>query len=90
MSGTVLEHVLQMADVICDPFDRRGAKHLLAAAAKRGYFLAERLDSTLRHFKRLRERLAAAALADEVDEVREAALLGSELGLLQLQCVREV
>jgi hypothetical protein len=36
------------------------------------------------------ERLVAASLADEVDEVGEPALLGCQLGLLQFARVGEV
>jgi len=40
--------------------------------------------------RRARSRTAAAALADEVDEVGQPALLGGELSLLQLERVGEV
>jgi hypothetical protein len=52
--------------------------------------VGELVDATLGLDEGLCERLAVAAFADEFDEVGEPALLGGQLGFLQLERVREV
>jgi hypothetical protein len=87
--GSLLEHLLDVAQPILDPLYGSRAEDLLSAAAKSVHVLCELIDSALGLDEGLGERLAATAFADEVDEVREPALLSGELGLLQLQRVRE-
>ncbi|HTP27146.1 MAG TPA: hypothetical protein VMK12_16010 [Anaeromyxobacteraceae bacterium] len=60
------------------------------AAAQPVDLCRQGLDPPLGFDQRLRERLAAAAFADEVDEVRHPALLGRQLSFLQLQIVGQV
>ena len=83
MRGAVLEELLNLAEALLDPLRRRGPKDLVAAAGQAVNLVAECLDAPLGFDQGLRERLAAAALADEVEEVREPALLRRELRLLQ-------
>ena len=79
-----------MVQSILDPLDGRRAEDLFAAAPERFDFFAERVDSSLRLDQGLGERLAAAAFADEVDEIGEPALFSRELGLFQLQSAGQV
>ena len=67
-----------------------GRKIFSRLRRKRVHFFGQLVDAALGLDQGLGERLAAAALADEVDEVGEPALLGGELGLLQLQRVGQV
>jgi hypothetical protein len=67
------EHVAQVVESILDPLDRRRLEDLLATLAQPGDIVGQRLDASLGLYQRLCKRLAAASLADEVDEVGEAA-----------------
>jgi hypothetical protein len=71
------------------PPRQRGAIRL-GPATQRVDLVAQRVDTPLGLDKRLRQRLATASLADEVDEVGQSSLLGAQLGLLELQRAREV
>ncbi len=84
------EHVLELAHAVLDPLDRRRAEDLLAAATKGVDLVGERIDPPFGLDESLRERLAPASLSNEVDEVSEPALLGAQLGFLELQRVGEV
>jgi hypothetical protein len=75
---------------VLDPLDRRRLGDLLAAATEPAYLIGQVLNASLSLNQGLAERLAAAAITDEVDEVGEAALLGEQLRLLQLQRVGQV
>lgn len=89
MRGAVRQDFVQVLEPVLDPLDRRCLADLFAAATQRIDLVAEGLDAPRGLDQRFGEGLAAAALADEVDEVREPALLGGELCLLQLQRVGE-
>jgi hypothetical protein len=81
---------LKLAHALLDPLDRRRAEDLLATPAQSVDFFAQRVDAAFGFGERLRQRLAAATFADEVDEVGKTTLLGGELGLLELQRVRQI
>jgi hypothetical protein len=76
---------MQVLEAILDPLDRRRLEDLLPAATERVDLVAERLDAPLGFDQGLSKRLAPAALADEVDEVRQPALLGREFASLSFR-----
>ncbi|MBV9167246.1 MAG: hypothetical protein JO342_13965 [Solirubrobacterales bacterium] len=78
----LLEDLLDVVSPVLDPLDGRRAEDLLAAPPERHDLVCELIDPALGLDQSLRERLAAAALADEVDKIGEPALLGGELGLV--------
>ncbi|HTP18680.1 MAG TPA: hypothetical protein VMJ65_03695 [Solirubrobacteraceae bacterium] len=88
--GALFQDLLDVRQPLLDPLDGRWPEDLLAAAAERVHFVGQVVDPVLGLDQGLGERLAPATLADEVDDVGQPALLGGELGLLELQRVGQV
>jgi len=86
----LFQDLLDVVQPVLDPLDGRRPEDLLSAAAEGSDFFAKRVDPALGLDQGLGESLTAASFADEVDEVGEPALLGGELGLLELKRVGEV
>ncbi len=88
--GPLLEHLLDVVQPVLDPLDGRRAEDLVSATAQGIDLFGQYVDSSFGFHQGFRKRMAAPAFGDEIDEVREPALLSGELGLLQLQRVRKV
>ncbi|MDQ2760673.1 MAG: hypothetical protein M3Y17_09675 [Actinomycetota bacterium] len=76
---------MELAHPVLDPFDGWWTEDLLAAATKGVDLVREHIYAPLGLDESLRERLAAASLTDEVDEVGQSSLLRGQLRFLELQ-----
>ena len=71
--GPLLQDVLELAQPVADPLDRRRPEDLLPAAPQPVDLGSQGFDPPFGVHQSLRERLPAAAFANEVDEIRHVA-----------------
>ena len=78
-----LQDIVQLSQSFLDPFPWGRLENLVATATQALEFLFQGVDSSFRFQERLGESATAASLADEIDEIGEAAFLSIEFGLLE-------